>query len=138
MAWNLEGQTCFPRWPPNKLVKRRFMLCIHINLMLILYVREIEIKIHSFNCHVHLRHLRCPFCPIHVWYYQKCSQTMAKWNANESLISFRPKYLLKMMRYTVKNVIKDLDAGSAILETQNSNIFRGSIPPDPPGDVSSL
>ena len=26
-----------------------------------------------------------------------------------SLISFGPKYLLKMARYTVKNVIKDLD-----------------------------
>ena len=34
---------------------------------------------------------------------------MSKWNANESLISFGPKYLLKMLRYTVKNVIKDLD-----------------------------
>ena len=36
-------------------------------------------------------------------------KTMSKLNANESPISFGPKYLLKMMRYTVKNVIKDLD-----------------------------
>ena len=34
---------------------------------------------------------------------------MSKWNANESLISFGLKYLLKMVRYNVKNVIKDLD-----------------------------
>ena len=47
--------------------------------------------------------------PINVSYYQKCSQTMSKWNVNGSLISFGPKYLLKMLRYTVKNVIKDLD-----------------------------
>ena len=34
---------------------------------------------------------------------------MSKLYANENLISFGPKYLLKMVRYTVKNVIKDLD-----------------------------
>ena len=51
------------------------------------------------------------FVQINVSYYQKCSQIMSKWNANESLISFGPKYLLKMvlLKNTVKNVIKNVD-----------------------------
>ena len=45
-----------------------------------------------------------------------------------------------MLIYTVRNVTKDFDifvqksaqnAGNAILETQNSNIFRGGVHPDP-------
>ena len=47
-----------------------------VNLMLIFYVREIEINIRSFNCLVHLRHPWSTFCAINVSYYQKCSQTM--------------------------------------------------------------
>ena len=70
--------------------------------MLILYVREIEINIRSFNCLVHLRQLSRPFCAINVSYYQKCSQAMSKWNAKESLISFGPETYFK-------NVIKGVD-----------------------------
>ena len=85
------AKLAFGRRPPNKLVKRRFLCCAFISIF--------EIKIRSFNFPVYLRHPWSPFCPIDVSYYQKCSQTMSKWNANESLISFGPKYLLKMLRY---------------------------------------
>ena len=68
---------------------------------------KIEIDVHSFVMFISdIRgdlFVQLMFCI----YYQKCSQTMSKWNANENLISFGPKYLLKMVRY--KNVIKDLD-----------------------------
>ena len=80
-------------------------ISMSVNLMLILYVREIEIKICSFNCYVHLRHPWYPFCPINISYYQKCShqQTMLKWNANESLISFaRVKFSRGHGRYFLK------------------------------------
>ena len=47
--------------------------------------------------------------PINVSYYHKYLSNRVKMNANKSLISFGPKYLLKVPRYTVKNVIIDLD-----------------------------
>ena len=77
--------------------------------MLILYVREIAIKIRILMFISNILRALCTFCPLNVSYYQKCSQTMAKWNGNERQISFGPKYLLKLIRYTVKNVIKNLD-----------------------------
>ena len=66
-----------PPWAPQQTCKKKIYICCmlwfmfistSVNLMVILYVRKIEIKIRSF-CHVHLRHPWCLFCPINVSYY---------------------------------------------------------------------
>ena len=54
--------------PPLTNLYKEDLFCAFIppsvNLMLILYVREIEIKIRSCNCHVHLRH---PWCAVPIF-----------------------------------------------------------------------
>ena len=74
--------------------------------MLILYVIEIEIKIRSFV--MFISDIRGA---LFVQLMFRIIRSVLKPCQNEMQmkVSFGPKYLLKMLRYTVKNVIKDLD-----------------------------
>ena len=71
--------------------------------MVILYVRKIEIKIRSFVMFISdIRGALFGQLMFRI-IISNHVKMKCKWK------SFGPKYLLKMVRYTVKNVIKDLN-----------------------------